>query len=150
MIICVLFLFLLCLPSTLAFPTPSIRRKLFLRKHEIHGFSLHARLSFDDSSSSPNPPPRKIPNDNKKLSAAMVGELETISLGLDSDRRIAEPVDIVQVTSASLLITANTVGASMITLPEFASAPGMAISSALFFGKGHNFLFCFRQFFSSR
>jgi len=38
------------------------------------------------------------------------------------------------ILSTALLITGNTVGASCLVLPEMASRPGMAASTALFFG----------------
>ena len=38
------------------------------------------------------------------------------------------------ILSTALLVTGNTVGASCLVLPEMAARPGMAVSTALFFG----------------
>jgi amino acid permease len=42
------------------------------------------------------------------------------------------PMSLLQVLSASLLITANTVGPSMLILPDYVKGPGLLVSSGLF------------------
>ena len=45
------------------------------------------------------------------------------------------PFGLDRVLGAALLITSNTVGASMMVLPELVTGPGLLVSSGVFFGK---------------
>ena len=53
---------------------------------------------------------------------------------MDSDENLIME-NMGKIIGAALLITSNTVGASMMALPSLASGPGLLVSSGVMFGK---------------
>lgn len=53
---------------------------------------------------------------------------------MDSDENLIME-NMGKIIGAALLITSNTVGASMMALPSLASGPGLLVSSGVIFGK---------------
>ena len=61
--------------------------------------------------------------------------LEDFIKSVGESARDVIPYGFDRVLGAALLITSNTVGASMMVLPELANGPGLLVSSGLFFGE---------------
>ncbi len=61
--------------------------------------------------------------------------LEELIKSVSEGVKDAVPYGFDRVLGAALLITSNTVGASMMVLPELANGPGLLVSSGVFFGK---------------
>ena len=98
-----------------------------------------SRRAFDDST-----PSSKI---DYRLSASSISS-GNFSPTIQSNNDMANLIDSITgslqesknflpVVSAALLITSNTVGASMMVLPGLAQGPGMIVSSGLIAGKLH-------------
>ena len=74
-------------------------------------------------------------NDNSAATLSMEKRIEKLTQWISEGLDDVIPGSLGKVISSALLITSNTVGASMMVIPTLASGPGMVVSSGLIFSE---------------